>query len=98
MVGGGGHGKKQKRHKRPDLPKTRLTPERRRRTRLVGLATSDELRHLRRHLSTELFGYLKEIVNVEYIQIADLPYSGVPNPTDALRRCDHHTIAIEHEK
>ena len=54
-------------------------------TPLVGVATGEDFRVL----GNEVFGYLKKIVNVEYIQLADLSYSGIPIPTDSLRRCDH---------
>lgn len=62
-----------------------LAPERRRRTPLTGVATSDKLRHV----GTEILGYLKKIVNVECIQMEKLlSFSGV---TDALRACDRIT-------
>ena len=82
--GGAGLGKNKQGVKDPILPNA--GPKMKKSTPLVGVATSDEFRHL----GNEVFGYLRRIVNVEYVQLVELSYSGVPIPTDALRRCDHN--------
>ena len=83
--GGAGLGKNKQGIKDPIMPNFR-GKKKIKRTPLVGVATGEAFKAL----GNEVFGYLRKIVNVEYIQLAGLSYSGVPIPTDSLRRCDHN--------
>ena len=58
--GGAGLGKNKQGIKDPILPNTRIAPKMRKNSPLVGVATSEEFRHL----GNEVFGYLRKIVNI----------------------------------
>lgn len=52
---------------------------------LVGLVTGEAFQHL----GTEVQGYLRKTLYVEYLQQVTLSYSGARVPTETLRRIDH---------